>query len=283
MTAALRECISACQSSAEIQQNFLATSRFLPHPPVAADLPSISRRAFVLAGAYVLSSLRPSLLRAQDASQPPRVRNPRVLFITSPDEPVCDKELARLRAPGGDFSRLQSVGWKIGAGPENHLQIVDRAAIPELVAQLEIQHYPTVACVNGDRIVRSFQAGCTTPLDMWTFGWLAKGIDERPSSSTPEAARVETTGNYPLRGNHWSVDGDWSPARETVINHLRGPAHARYLLASQEIEKWSYEELRSLHDNLHETYGGGVSASAQRAKSSSNANSFSASRKILGH
>ncbi|HVU87841.1 MAG TPA: hypothetical protein VHD36_11010 [Pirellulales bacterium] len=283
MTAVLRECLSACRSSAEIRQDSLATSRFVPHPPVPADPHSISRRAFVLAGAYVLSSLRPSSLRAQDASQPPRVRNPRILFITSPDEPECDKELARLRAPGADFARLQSVGWKIGAGPENHLQIVDRSAIPELVSQLDVKHYPTVACIDGERIVRSFQAGCTTPLDMWTFGWLAKGIDERPASSPTEAARAETTGHYPLRGNHWSVDGDWSPTRETVINHLRGPAHARYLNASQEIEKWSYEELRSLHDHLHETYGGGVSASAQRAKSSSNANSFSASRKILGH
>ncbi len=187
-----------------------------------------------------------------------------------------------LAPPGGDFARLASVGWKIGAGPENHLQIIDRSAIPELVAQLDVKHYPTVACVDGERVVRSFQAGCTTPLDMWTFGWLAKGIDERPPGSTPEAAHVETTGHYRLRGNHWSVDGDWSPSREAVIRHLRGPAHARYLNASWELDAWSYEELRSLHDNLHETYGGGVSASAQRAQSSSNANSFHASRKVLG-
>ena len=196
-----------------------------------------------------------------------------VLFITSPDEPTCDKELTRLRAPGGDFSRLQSVGWKIGPGPENHLQIVDQSAIPELITQLNIKHYPTVACVNGERIVRLFQAGCTTPLDMWTFGWLAKGIDERAIEQPARSGAAETTGNYPLRGNHWSVDGDWSPSRETVIGHLRSPAHARYLNASQEIEKWSVRRAGSLHDNLHDIYGGGISASALR-KASSNANSL---------
>ena len=55
---------------------------------------------------------------------------------------------------------------------------------------------------------------------------------------------------------------------------------SRYLLASWDIEAWAYEELRSLHDHLHETYGGGVSAS--RSKSSSSANQFSAGRKITG-
>ncbi len=183
-------------------------------------------------------------------------------------------------APGGDFSKLQSVGWTIGAGPENHLQIVDHAAIPELIEQLHVRDYPTVACIYENEVIRSFQSGCTTPLDMWTFGWLAKGIDERPPSSVPEEARAETTGHYPLRGNHWSVDGDWSPSREAVVSHLRGPAHARYLNASWQIDVWSYEELRSLHDNLHETYGGGVSAS--RAKAASSTNQFSAGRKVNG-
>ena len=95
------------------------------------------------------------------------------------------------------------------------MQIVDRAAVPELVRQLNAADFPTVACIADGEIVRSFQDGCTTPLDMWTFGWLLKGIDERPSESVPEAARAESTGHYPLRGNHWSVDGDWHPVRAT--------------------------------------------------------------------
>jgi hypothetical protein len=229
--------------------------------------------------------------RSADTSQPPtantnattapRPRHTRVLFITSQDAPQCERELARLNASEGDFAKLRSRGWKIGAGPENHLQIVDQAAIPELIAQLQVHDYPTVACISDGSVLRSFQSGCTTPLDMWTFGWLAKGIDERPASSVPEAARAETTGHYPLRGNHWSVDGAWTPARETVISHLRSPAHVIHLDSSWAIDTWSYEELRSLHDNLHEQFGGGVSAS--RAKSTSrSSNQFSANRKIQG-
>lgn len=253
---------------------------FAPAP--AIDLDGVPRRRFLLTVASAVTALWPARVRGQDGTSAPpaKPRNPRVLFITSRDVPQCEQELARLRAPDGDFAKLRSVGWKIGPGPENHLQIVEHAAIPELIGQLNVREFPTVACVDHGEIVRSFQSGCTTPLDMWTFGWLAKGVDERPASSVPEAVRAETTGHFPLRGNHWSVDGDWSPSRERVVGHLRGPAHARYLLASWDVESWAYEELRSLHDHLHETYGGGVSAS--RSKSSSSANQFSAGRKITG-
>jgi hypothetical protein len=215
-----------------------------------------------------------------DSSERPR--NPRVLFITAKDNARCDEELARLRRPGGDFERMRAYGWKIGPGVGSHLQIVDRDTIPDLVRRLDVHDYPTVACVSDDEIVRSFQSGCTTPLDQWTFGWLAKGVDERPPSSVPEAARAETTGHYPLRGNHWSVDGDWSPARETVIQHLRGPNHASRLSASWEIESWSYEELRSLHDNLHEAEGGTASSSSRAKSGNRSSNQFSANRKITG-
>ncbi len=209
-----------------------------------------------------------------------RAQNPRVLFIVSDDCERCEQELARLRRPGGDFEKLRLRGWRIGEGPENHLQIVDAESIPDLIAELKPDHFPTVACLSGGEIVRSFHSGCTTPLDLWTFGWLAKGVDERPAGSVPEAARVESTNHYPLRGNHWSIDEDWNPTRERVIAHLRGPAHGRHIAANWEIETWSYEELRSLHDNLHEQEGGGYYAARSQP-----ANSFSASatHKLLGH
>jgi hypothetical protein len=206
-------------------------------------------------------------------------RNPRVLFITAKDSPRSDEELLRLRRAGGEFDKLRSAGWTIGAGPENHLQIVEREAIPELIEQLKVRDFPTVACVDHSQIVRSFTAGCTTPLDVWTFGFLAKGVDERPPGTVSEAARVETTGHYPLRGNHWSVDDDWSPSREKVVSHLRGPNHGHQIRAGWAIESWSYEELRSLHDNLHEIEMGGVSYSSRQQPS----NQFSATRKAGGH
>ena len=135
------------------------------------------------------------------------------------------------------------------------MQIIDREQIPELVEKLKVSEFPTVACIDKGEIVRSFKSGCRTPLDCWTFGFLAKGIDERPPGAVLQAAYVETTNNYPLRGNHWSVGEDWNPTRDTVIGHLRGPNHGSQILAKWQIESWSYEELRSLHDDLHEREG----------------------------
>lgn len=222
---------------------------------------------------------------AADTSRPrpssAKVLSAKVLFITAKDSAQCDEELARLRRPGGDFALLTSKGWKIGDAADSHLQVVDREAVADLVKQLGITRFPTVAAVRDGQIVRSFQYGCTTPLDKWTFGFLAKGVDERPPGSVPEAARVETTGNYPLRGNHWSVDDDWNPSREKVINHLRGPVHGGQTARYPSLESWSYEELRSLHDNLHEIEMGGVQYGGQFS-SSPQSDPFSATRKTLG-
>ncbi len=165
----------------------------------------------------------PKPAAAVDTSKPPRV-----LFITAKDCPRCERELARLRRPGGDFEKMRARGWKIGPGPTNHLQIVDRLAVGDLIAELATSELPKVICVREQEIVRSFQSGCTTPLDMWTFGWLIKGIDERPPGWVPEKARVEWTGHYPLRGNHWSIDEDWNPTRERVVAHLRSVHGCRF-------------------------------------------------------
>ncbi len=213
---------------------------------------------------------------ARDGHEQPQ--STRVLFIVTKDCARCDQELHRLRRPGGDFQSMLSRGWKIGPGPENHLQIVEGDTIPELLQQLDAREYPVVACISNGKIVRSFKSGCTTPLDAWTFGFLAKGVDERPAGIVSEAARVETTGHWPLRGNHWSIDDDWSPTRERVVQHLRGPVHGQQIRSTWDIESWSFEELRSLHDDLHEREMGGVSATSR----SQTSNQFSAASKIGG-
>jgi hypothetical protein len=213
-------------------------------------------------------------------------RNPRVLFITMQGCERCTRELARLRRPGGDFEAMRSRGWKIGESDDSHLQIVDRSAIPKLVTQLNIREYPAVACVSDTEIVRSFKSGCTTPLDSWTFGWLLKGKNERPNAPIPEAVRVETTGSYRLRGNHWSVDGDWAPTRATLVSHLRSPNHSGQLASNWRIEGWSYEELRSLHDDLHErelaNSPAGYATESSSGGGSSSGSQFGAGRKALG-
>ena len=149
--------------------------------------------------------------RAESSRAAPR--STRILFITAKDCEQCALELARLRRPGGEFEAMQSRGWKIGESPDNHLQIVDREAVAELVVQLHVREYPTVACISNGEIVRSFKDGCSTPLDAWTFGWLLKGESERPQAVIPEPIRVKSTGSYRLRGNDWSVEGDWKVRR----------------------------------------------------------------------
>ena len=215
---------------------------------------------------------------AQSAGKPSR--NPRVVIITSNDSESCRRELERLRRPRGDFEVLQAQGWKIGPQADNHIQLVDKADVPDLIRQLAPDKFPVVACIQNGEIVRSFKDGCSTPLDVWTFGWLLKGKNERPQALIPEPIRVATTGHYPLRGNHWTVDGDTNPTKERLVSHLRGPNHVNSLNAAWTIEEWSLEELRSLHDDIHEREGGGVSAYVARPQSSTS--SFAASNKALG-
>ena len=189
----------------------------------------------------------------------------------------CEQELARLRLPGGDFEKMQSAGWTIGAGAENHLQIVDRDAIPQAIRETASGELPTV-CISDGEIVRSFKSGCTTPLDRWTFGFLAKGIDERPPGSIPEAATVRrlVTIHYgAITGRLMRTE----PTKDRVISQLRGPNHGHQIQKKWEIETWSYEEVGSLHDNLHEREMGGVSFSTRSQPS----NQFSATRKASGH
>ncbi|HEY2251809.1 MAG TPA: hypothetical protein VGH74_12140 [Planctomycetaceae bacterium] len=239
-----------------------------------------------LTAADAAESTRPDPTATEAARPAPR--KTRVLYITAKDCEQCAQELAKLRKPGGEFEAMQARGWKIGEGPENHIQIVDREATPELVLQLHVREYPTVACISNGEIVRSFKDGCSTPLDAWTFGWLIKGESERPQAVIPEAIRVTSTGSYRLRGNHWSVEGDWNPSREKVVAHLRG-THGGSVSTTYAIDGWSYEELRSLHDDIHEREGGSVTASGYysgsgyyQAPQPRGADQFGAGRKMMG-
>jgi hypothetical protein len=231
--------------------------------------------AYCLSAGLAVAFVRPSTARAADtrtsakspvadAKSPPsgstkaaaasQPHVSRVVFIVAKNCKKCEEELTRLKRPGGDFETMRAGGWLIGEGKGNHIQIVDRDDVTDLVRKLNPKEFPVVACIEDGEVVRSFRSGCTTPLDTWTFGFLAKGIDERPPGAVLEAARVESTGSYRLRGNHWSVEGDWSPTREKVLEHLHGQNHYWQLEPQWHIDGWSYEELRSLHDDLHERY-----------------------------
>jgi len=191
--------------------------------------------------------------RVSTLSAPP---NKRILIVITPTADRSRQEMARLEAARGPLEVLKKNGWKVGPAPSDHIQIVDRTKpvateLQPIVAKLPASDGPVVVCIEDGEIARSFQKGCTTPLDQWTFGWLMTGNDDRPIDFIPEAVTVATTGNYRLRGNHWSVDGDWNPSRETVVRHLRA-SHSNGVQAGWKIETWSIEELRSLHDDIHD-------------------------------
>jgi hypothetical protein len=85
-----------------------------------------------------------------------------------------------------------------------------------------------------------------------------------------------------LRGNHWSVEGDFNPTSELLVRHLRGPNHGHQIATDWKIEEWSTEELRSLHDDLHEREGGGLSGGAftQSPAAPTGVSQFGAGRKF---
>lgn len=186
----------------------------------------------------------------------PQPRSRRILLLTGPECQSCVDELRRLEAAGGAFELLRRRGWRIGTGAENHIQVIDqsRPVDPDIAPVVAMQHpvnAPCVAYVEKGEIARSFHGGCTTPLDQWTFGWLMTGNDERPVPFRPEPISVVTSGNYPLRGNHWSVEGNVNPTREYIVQHLRS-THGAQIQTNWNIETWSLEELRSVHDDLHD-------------------------------
>jgi hypothetical protein len=244
--------------SIEIQNSRAADSTVSQSLPAASS--STHLASVGAAGATAGKTASPDDKPASTQNPFPEKALPaKVLFITSKDSPDCDKVLGKLMRPNGDFEKMRAAGWKIGKGAGNQLQIVDKDEVPDLMKQLGKQEFPTVASVDkSGEVVRYFRFGCTTPLDMWTFGFLAKGIDERPAGFVMDEAKVEWTGHYPLRGNHWSVEGNWNPTKEETVAHLHGPNHQSQLIPEWHIEEWSLEELRSLHDDLHEKYDTGT-------------------------
>lgn len=209
------------------------------------------------------------------AGIPAPAANKRILIVITPTADRSRQEMAKLEAPKGPLEVLKKKGWKVGSTSSDHIQIVDRTKpiadeLQPVISKVPTSDGPVVVCIEDGEIARSFQRGCTTPLDQWTFGWLMTGNDDRPADFIPETVTVATTGNYRLRGNHWSVDGDWNPSKDYVVRHLRA-SHSNGIQAGWKIESWSTEELRSLHDDIHDREEGfrGRYATATTTKSSS--------------
>lgn len=152
-------------------------------------------------------------------------------------------------------------GWKIGPEATNAIQLLDvdkhQAESDRVLNALgqSTTGLPFMVAVEGGKIVRRLETGCTTPIDQWSLGWLATGIDERPDREK-EPATVRRSGNYPLRGGWWTVNQyparANSPSRSYIIRHLTaGGVHAGKFAADW-LASLSIPELHSLHSDDHE-------------------------------
>jgi len=189
---------------------------------------------------------------AQSVAIKPAAASQLLLIVDSACQ-ACDKLLIELEP---EFQPMRAANWKIDRGADAHIRIINKQ---DAVAMLKMSdqeagamQLPNLLAVHKGEVVRYFKSGCSTPIDRWTFDWMFTGIDKRPAPPPIQKITVATTGHYPLRGGHWSVDGDWHPSREKVLYHLRSAAHGAQLRPEWQLEVWTREELRSLHDNLHE-------------------------------
>jgi len=58
--------------------------------------------------------------------------------------------------------------------------------------------------------------------------------------------------HYPVRGGHWSVNGDWTPSKGELVRHLMDDGTHKGKFTRAYLEGLSREELLSLHDDDHE-------------------------------
>lgn len=170
----------------------------------------------------------------------------RVMLFNADWCPACVADQPKREAA---LAALQRKGWRVGEQPEDQFQIVDVDA-SDLDERLGIDAVPAYVKVEDGRIVRQFRRGCSEPLDAWALGRLYTGRDQRPE---PKRAPVTaaTTGQYPLRGNWWSVDGQWNAIKAVLIAHLTGGEH-RGKFDRDWLQSLSRAELHSLHSDDHE-------------------------------
>lgn len=129
-------------------------------------------------------------------------------------------------------------------------------------AEKELRDHPGIELrVHKSDTLTGFFAGKSFPIlhwaagDGWQQGWttkeqfLAKVLKD---DSNPPVKKPQTTsGQIAVRdrgGSHWSVNGDWSPSRQKVVNHLvstHGYQRSR-------VENLNLGQLLTLHDYAHE-------------------------------
>lgn len=77
---------------------------------------------------------------------------------------------------------------------------------------------------------------------------IAKVVVPSNASEQPKAKGR----SYPVRGGHWSVNGDWTPSKAELVRHLLADGMHKGKFTQAYLDGLSREELLSLHDDDHE-------------------------------
>lgn len=159
------------------------------------------------------------------------------------------KALASLREQGWRIE--YTIDGRLRTNP--HIVVCDRispSAPAQFIGEILGGNW-TIPCAvqfKDGKIIRSWAEDCERPLDSWTFGWLATGIDKRPVDIDPKPRM----GGYPRRSGNWSVNGSWRPSKSYVISHLLNHGNHRGKFDKTWLQSLSLGELRGLHDDDHE-------------------------------
>ena len=153
-----------------------------------------------------------------------------------------------------ELKALKDAGWRVGEAETDAVRVIDIEKNPNLWKQYgsEEDGLPQFVCIYDGEVIRSLRSGCSTPMDAYGISWTFKGVDERPEPKRLPVT-VDNNGEYPIRGNWWSVEGNWNASRREVIKHLlESPNHRELRPYGSMIKRMSRAEAHSLHSDHHE-------------------------------
>lgn len=135
---------------------------------------------------------------------------------------------------------MRKRNWLIGKEDWNHIQFIDSDKNKDLESKYGINSLPTFIMIDpfGREVART--------------GFLNAGEMSSFYNKHKEAKKKVQTASYPLNGRTWSVNGDYNPSRQTLIDHLLyGGVHAGKFTKDY-LSQLSRDELMSLHGDDHD-------------------------------
>jgi thiol-disulfide isomerase/thioredoxin len=157
------------------------------------------------------------------------------------------------------LEKLKAKGWSVGETADNHVQVVrlakdfDADDFPSELAETTGISFPYLVKIEDGKVVRRWRYDADARFDAYTINWLFTGkhrtaIEAQPPPAAAPPALATTEAHYPLRGGFWGLNGDYSPPRESLEQHLA----ASHNFDRAWLAQLSYSELQSLHADDHE-------------------------------